>query len=379
MRIGFISTFPPIECGIATYTQYLTDALKEKNTDVYIVSHYGSKGDKVFPSFDYEDGDLAEKAFSTMVRFTPDVVHIQHEFGLFGKNYGVNVIPLITNFRLVGIPVITTLHTLYKDFPEQHKIILENICFNSAKIIVHEDYQKEVLLRNFAFLSDEKVIIIPHGARIVKPIKNAKKKLNLPDDKKIVLLIGYFRPSKNFELIVDIFPRIVEKSPDTYLVIAGKIRGREHLEYRQFLFDKIHNSPVKENIVLVRGQLPQETFDTILSAADVVVLPYKINSQSGILAHTLAFGKPFVASDTPSMELTVKRTAAGLIARDNDSYVDHIVRILNDNKFAKKLSQNALQYVQNHISWSIIAQKHLEVYNSVFSLPEIESRIIVVD
>lgn len=85
MRIGFISTYPPIECGIATYTQYLTDALRKQKMDIYVVSHCGGKGRGVFPAFDYEDGDLAEKAFSMMTRLTPDIVHIQHEFGLTGS------------------------------------------------------------------------------------------------------------------------------------------------------------------------------------------------------------------------------------------------------------------------------------------------------
>ena len=61
MRIGIISTYPPIECGIATYTQYFTDALRRNGMHVYVVSHHGGSGKNVFTAFDYEDGDLAEK------------------------------------------------------------------------------------------------------------------------------------------------------------------------------------------------------------------------------------------------------------------------------------------------------------------------------
>jgi glycosyltransferase involved in cell wall biosynthesis len=200
---------------------------------VYIISHYGGKGEKVFPSFDYEDGDLSEKAFNAMVRFTPDVVHIQHEFGLFGKNFGVNVIPLIINFNLVGIPVVTTLHTVYREIPESHKIILRNICLNSDKIIVHETYQKGILKNHFDFINDDKIHVIPHGARELDPIPHARKKLGLPSGKPILLMIGYFRPSKNFERIIDILPEIINHVPDALLVIAGKIRGKEHLDYRR--------------------------------------------------------------------------------------------------------------------------------------------------
>ncbi|RLB74763.1 MAG: glycosyl transferase, partial [Deltaproteobacteria bacterium] len=145
MRIGFVSTYPPIECGIATYTQYLTDALRAKQTDIYVVSHIGGTGQQVFPAFDYEDGDLGEKAFSTMVRFTPDIVHIQHEFGLYGKHLGVSVVPLILEFKMLGIPVVSTLHTVYTDMDAAHRTILEAVITNSDRVIVHEPYQLDTL------------------------------------------------------------------------------------------------------------------------------------------------------------------------------------------------------------------------------------------
>lgn len=138
MRIGFISTYPPIECGIASYTQYLRDALNALEMDIYVVSHRGGRGKNVFIGFDYEDGDLAEKAFSMMTRLTPDIVHIQHEFGLFGKHFGVNVIPLILLFRLEGIPVAVTLHTVYDEMSLQQRIILKSIIENSDAVIIHE-------------------------------------------------------------------------------------------------------------------------------------------------------------------------------------------------------------------------------------------------
>lgn len=49
MRIGFISTYPPIECGIATYSKFLTDALRDLRQDVYVVSHFGGVARRYFP------------------------------------------------------------------------------------------------------------------------------------------------------------------------------------------------------------------------------------------------------------------------------------------------------------------------------------------
>lgn len=379
MRVGFITSFPPIECGIATYSQYLTTALKEKGTDVYVVCHKGGSGEKVFPAFDYEDGDIAEKAFQMMTRFTPDVVHIQHEFGLFGRHFGVSVLPLITQFRLVRIPVITTLHTVYQEIPREHRIIMESIAANSDRVIVHEAYQKEALANVLRKEETDKILVIPHGARDVTPIPNAKRILGLPEDKKVILIIGYFRPSKNFELIVDIFPEITRRYPDVILVVAGKIRGTEHRGYRNMLFSKIAQSPNKDQIFILRGQLPQGTFDTILSASDVVVLPYKITSQSGILAHCLAFGKPVVTSDTEVMKDIIGGHNAGIICETKEDYIEGICKILSDPELAKRISENARAYVRNEISWSHIADRHIELYRSIMDIPKIDSHIILVE
>jgi len=379
MRVGFISTYPPTECGIATYTQYLTDALRKKRTDVYIVSHIGGAGPQVFPAFDYEDPDLAEKAFSTMIRFTPDIVHVQHEFGLYGKDYGVNVVPLLLKFRLVGIPVVTTIHTVYSRPNENHRIILQSVLLNSNLAIVHEEYQYQTLLKTIPFDIREKIRVVPHGAREVDPVPHAKEILGLPEGKKVILLIGYFRPSKNFELVVEIFPQILSRYPDAVLVVAGKIRGKEHIEYRNMLFQKIENSPVRDHIYLIRGQLPQQVFDTILSSADVVVLPYKLSSQSGILAHCLAFARPVVTSDSQAMRQVISRSGAGLIAASPEEFVAKIVQILQDPATAERLSASARNYVQNKIGWSIVADRHLQIYSEIIEAPTLESRIIYVD
>ncbi len=379
MRIGIISSFPPIECGIATYCQYLTTALKEKGADIYVVCHKGGSGKKVFPAFDYEDGDIAEKAFRMMTRFTPDVVHIQHEFGLFGRHFGVSVVPLIVQFRLVRIPVVTTLHTVYQDIPREHRIIIESIMANSDRVIVHETYQKAALEKILEGKDPGKIVVIPHGAREVTPVENAKRLLGLPSDKKVILIIGYFRPSKNFELVIDIFPEICRRYPDVILVVAGKIRGTEHRGYRNMLFNKIARSPNKDQIFILRGQLPQETFDTILSAADVVALPYKITSQSGILAHCLAFGKPVVTSDTEVMKDIIGGHDAGIICETNEDYIEGICRILSNPALEKRLSENARAYVRDEISWSRIAVRHMALYKSIMDIPKIDSHIILVE
>ncbi|GAB6062043.1 glycosyltransferase [Deferrisoma palaeochoriense] len=379
MRVGFVSTYPPIECGIATYTQYLTEALREAQVDTYIVGHLGGAGPRVFPVFDYEDENLAERAFSAMMRLTPDVVHVQHEFGLFGRHYGVNAVPLLIKFRLIGVPVVVTLHTVYARIEPAHRILLENLLTNADAAIVHEPYQREALHQAFGGRFDAKLHVIPHGARIVDPDPQARRRLGLPEGRPILLMIGYFRPSKRFERIVDLFPRVVERVPEALLVVAGKIRGKEFIEYREMLFERIRTSPVRDRIVLIRGQLAQDTFDRILSAADVVALPYEINAQSGILAHCLAFGRPVVASATESMRRALGDSGAGVTCSTDDEFVEAIAGFLRDPARRRECGEAARRYVRERIGWPKVAQEHLALYRRLTGYEAIEPNVLVVD
>jgi glycosyltransferase involved in cell wall biosynthesis len=209
--------------------------------------------------------------------------------------------------------------------------------------------------------------VVPHGAREVTPVENAKARLGIPGDTKVALMIGYFRPSKGFEKIIRLWPGIVGKHivNDISLIVAGKIRGIEHSDYRNMLFNEINSSPASDTIKVIRGQISQDSFDTILSASDIVALPYSISSQSGIVAHCLAFGRPIVTSNTPVMTSLIKKTHAGLVCDTDQDYIDNIDKLLGDDGLRKECSENALRYVRDNISWSKIAQRHIEIYKAI--------------
>jgi len=82
-----------------------------------------------------------------MAAFQPDVVHIQHEYGLYGPDHGVAIIPLLYRLKLASIPIIVTLHTVYDSFSQHQKLITEAICRIADAIIVHEEYQRKSIGR----------------------------------------------------------------------------------------------------------------------------------------------------------------------------------------------------------------------------------------
>ncbi len=366
MRIAFVSTYPPIECGIGTYTCYLNEALKKLHNETFVVSQIGAQGKNVFPIFSRDSISLGADIFNVCDKITPDVIHIQHEYGLYGSQRGVQIAEFILRCKLGGEPVVTTLHTVHVELEDFEKVILRTIVSESSAVIVHEDYQKKTLVKCFG--QEEKIHVIPHGVREVDSIPQAKAKLGI-EGKKVILLCGYFRPTKGFHKVVEWFPELCEMLEDVILVIAGKSRGLEYREYQREFFETINNSPVNDRILVLRGQFPQHTFDTIVSASDVVVLPYDIGGQSGIMSQCFAFGKPVVTSNLPAFKRILEHCEGGFACETKQDYLKNIAAILTDEKLSHTLKTHIKDYVAQRVSWSKVAQLHIDVYHSMVRVP----------
>lgn len=371
MRIGIVSTYPPIECGIATYAKYLTDALKQKGNEIYVFSQYGAKGDYVFGTYSSQGRDIATNLFLMASKMTPDVLHIQHEFGLYGQPKGIQIIELILRCRVAGLPVVTTFHTVSSKLTKEEEIVLKVIVQESEAIIVHGQDHKVVLSDYFG--NAEKVHVIPHGVREVELVPMAQEKLGV-SGKKVVLLCGYMSKTKRFDRVVEVFPEVASAVDEAVLLVACKSRGVDKPQYEKDLYKMMDKSPVSDKIDIIYGQFPQPVFDTIISAADVVVLPYELGAQSGIMAQCFAFRKPTVVSDLKAFEDCMLTSGGGLTAKSDTELASHIIRILKDDEFRHSLEENIAQFVKTTASWSIVADQHKVVYEECMRRPTARAR-----
>jgi len=360
MRICYISTYPPTECGIATYTKYLSDEV-EKNKEVIILSQITGKGKNVFPVYYPDDKDIAYKLFSLISKLTPDIVHIQHEFGLFGCERGVQIIDFLVRCKIANVPVVTTLHTVYKTPAHIERIITEKILELSTEIIVHENHQKEYIIEEYKVKTN--IHVLHHGVRKVKFIENAKKKLNL-ENKKVILLAGYFRTTKHFEKLIELFPEILKKNKDAVILLACRLRVLEQNELFDQLLKIFKFSEESSNIKILKGQFPQHTLDTIMSAADVVVMPYSDGAQSGMLAQFSAFKIPCVTSDLLSFKLWNQSSKGGLNSFTDKDYINNILKIINNDDLAENMRKN-IANSNNDRYWNVISKKHISIYENI--------------
>jgi|GEM_PF-350032 len=363
MRIGYLSSYPPLECGIATYTNYLRTAMSPQVADTFVVAPIGAEGADVIPVYQNGSGAFAPDVYNVLMQRTPDLVHIQHEYGLFGPSRGMEIIDLVFRLRLIRVPVVITLHTVYESLSEEEEFMLGHLLKECSAVIVHEEFQRHTLARHLGPEIAAKLHVIDHGVREVEPIPNAKTQLDL-EGKKVVMMLGYFRPTKGFHKITEFLPQVCSADEDVVFVLAGKTRNIEYGAYRHELLDQLRTSRYADRIVMLQGQFAQHTFDTTLSAADVVVLPYDVGAQSGVLAHCLAFGRPIVTSRLRAFQNVTARSGAG-VSCDEDQYGEQILRILQQPEVAERFTINAERYVRYRAGWSIVAERHEAVYQDV--------------
>ncbi len=374
MRIAMISTYPPIECGIATYSENLCQAFHKEEDEIVVISQHGAHGPDVFPVYNAADDNIAAEIFNMLSKLTPDIVHIQHEFGLYGEQHGIQVNELILRLRMADLPVAVTLHTVRNPMPREDQIVLKNIVQDSSVVIVHERLQKDILEEVFG--NPGNIRVIPHGVRDIKPVPGARRLLGV-ERYKTALLAGYYRPTKRFERVVDLWPEVVKRCPDALLVLAGKMRNISYSDYYRTLMRKVEESPVRDSILVLRGQFPQHTFDTIISGADCMLLPYEAGAQSGILSNAAAFGVPVVTSDLDSFEQWTRESGGGLAAHSDEEYIDYICQVLDDHSLQKKLKRNMKEYIRPML-WEAVSLKHHEVYEEIARNPNVSSRYFYV-
>ena len=247
--ILFMSTYPPRECGIATFTKDLTDAIDKRfspviKTKILAVNKNGSNiynypKKVIFQISDNEVEDYIEIAKKINRSRNIKLVVIQHEFGIFGGEYGDNILAFL---EILEKPVIVTLHSLVPNPNERLRKVLRAISEKVSGIVVMTRKGVEILRNDYGISSLVK--IIPHGIPNVTFENQIKEKKNLGfESRKIISSFGLMSKGKGYEYVIDALPELVKKHPDLLYLIVGEthpvIRKNEGEAYRNSLEEKI--------------------------------------------------------------------------------------------------------------------------------------------
>jgi len=319
MRFGFVSTFPPTQCGLATFTAALRGALLHSSTDegwvVRLVDAPGPRpGDEVVAQLIAGDSASLHHAAAQLNRC--DVAIVQHEYGVYGGADGSEILHLLDQ---VLVPCIVVLHTVLADPTPHQRQVLESVIAKAGAVVTMTMTARERLAAGYA-VDMARVCVIAHGAPAVE---TTMAEPTFRTGQFTILTWGLLGPGKGIEWGIEAMAMLRDLQPMPRYMVAGqthpKVLLREGDAYRDRLREQVRKGELGSWITFEGHYRNTSALASLIRSADVVLLPYDSAEQvtSGVLIEAVAAGKPVVATRFPhAVELLAG--GAGLLVPHRD-------------------------------------------------------------
>jgi glycosyltransferase involved in cell wall biosynthesis len=384
LRIYFVSSYVPRRCGIATFTHDLASAIAEEREEklgadrsVRVVAITNRpEGYPYGPEVQFEIREQYKSDYrdaADYLNVSPaEVVCIQHEFGIFGGEFGSHLLALLGNLKK---PAVTTLHTVLRQpFDAQQKKTLQEICALSTLVVVMARKAVEIL-REVYGVPEEKIVLIPHGAPDVPFLDPSyyKDQFQL-EGRRVILTFGLLSPNKGIEHAIRALPRVVEEYPDVSYVVLGathpEVKKQFGEEYRLSLVRQVEKLGLEEHVIFRNQFVSLEELLRFLIASDIYVTPYLSREQivSGTLTYALAAGKAIISTPYYYAEEVLAGDRGILVPfADADALAEAMIGLLRDEARRNRLRKAAYQYGRQMI-WREVARQYLVVLGQAVEL-----------
>jgi len=369
--VAYLSSYPPRECGIASFTKDLLDAIDElgehRSSKVIAINEEGAIYDydkKVKFTIERNHIDDYIQAANYVNNSSIDIVNIQHEFGLFGGDYGDYI-----NYFMESIkkPLIVTLHTVQKDFdPKALEVLKRLIDKSEATVVIARNAIK--ILRKQG-ISSKKYVVIPHGCPFIPFVSTEDAKIPLGLKGRFVISsFGLISSSKGIEYAIKALPSAIKKNPRLLYLIIGEthpeVRKNEGEKYRKKLMQLVYDLDLEEFVRFHNRFLSKRELIKYLQATDVYVTPYISPNQisSGTLIYALGAGKAVIS--TPylhAQEVLAKGRGLFCKFRDSASITDCLNK-LSDETLRKNLEVKAYKYSRRFL-WPNVAEEYVKLFS----------------
>jgi glycosyltransferase involved in cell wall biosynthesis len=296
-----------------------------------------------------------------------DVVSVQHEFGIFGGEWGEYVLGLCRN---IEAPLVTTFHTVLRNPPEKARRVVSEICQMSSAVVVTIESAARILEKHFGVEAD-KIVVIHHGAALPDRVRKGYAKRLLGLRKRTVLAtFGLMSAGKGVEFAIKSLPYLVKERPDLLYLVIGEthpeVRKREGEAYRDSLISLAKRLGVDRNVRFVNRYLREDELSLYIQAVDIYLAPYlgKDQVSSGTLTLALGYGKAVVSTPTIFAK-EILRENRGLFCKfaNGRSIAECVERILDDSRLRKELETKALKYGQE-VGWARVADQYGDLFRS---------------
>lgn len=359
---ALLSTYPPTQCGLATFTAALLTHMRQQGDHVAVVRVLdepapSSAGEIVH---DLVAGSAASASAAAEVLNGFDVVIVQHEYGIYGGPDGQDVVSLL---EALHVPSIVVLHTVLAQPTPRQRMILDAVIAAASVVVTMTRTARSRLLDIYGTAA-EKVVVIPHGAA-----DNRATAPSIGSGRPMVLTWGLLGPGKGIEHAIDSLALLRERGLHVDYQVAGqthpRVLGRDGEAYRRALVARARARNVEDRVHFDGRFLPTAALGHLISAADVVLLPYDSLEQvtSGVLIEAVTAGKPVVSTCFPH---AVELLGAGLLVdrQDPAGIAKALQRTLTEPGLSASMSRYSADLAP-HMLWPAVAHSYRELASLV--------------
>lgn len=371
-KVAFLGNYLPRKCGLATFTSDVRNAVARRFPEIQCpaVAMNDRPEGYDYPSevrFEIPEADLSayRRAADFLNLANPDVLCVQHEFGIYGGKAGAHLLALL---RAVRMPVVTTLHTILRDPSLEQRKVFEEVLQLSTRLVVMS-HKGAGFLQDIYGVDAAKIDIIPHGIPDVPFVDpNFFKDQFGVEGKQVLLTFGLLSPNKGIENVLLALPEIVKEFPDVVYIVLGATHPnlvRDQGEsYRIGLERLAKEKGVDDHVIFFNRFVDLEELTEFISASDIYVTPYlnEQQSTSGTLAYSFGAGNAVVS--TPywhAAELLADGRGILVPFSDPGAIANAVKELLGNESLRHSMRKNAY-LLGRTMTWEHVAERYGESF-----------------
>jgi len=362
-RIGLVTTYPPTRCGVGKFSDSLVRKLRavapQIEIDIIRLIDERPAIKPASPAVLEIIPDLPIGIRSAARRLNRcDVVILQHEFGIYGADDGAAILDLVDK---VERPSIAVLHTVLADPSDRQRRIIESLADRCVLVTLSESARK-ALVANYR-VDSRSIEMIPHAAGWEPLPMN-------PTPRRRLITWGLLGPGKGIERVIQALPMLRHLTPKPLYRIVGRthpaVAKASGHAYQHELERLVRDLGVEEMVEFLDTYLGDEELKRLVSASDVVVIPYDNSNQisSGVLTEAVAAGRPAVATRFPHAEELLGAGAGLTVPHDDQALAGAIESLLEDIDLYESCARAAAEHGRR-LSWESSALTYARLARSL--------------
>ncbi len=375
-EILFITSFPPRECGIATYSQDLLNALNNQFEHSFTCSVCALESATEQHSYTQEpkfilNTDLRNSFVKTAFQINKDeqikLVVMQHEFGFFAKHEQ----EFTALFSNITKPVVFVFHTVLPWPDEQLKLKVQRMAAIASAVLVMTEHAATILTNEYD-VPEFKITVIPHGTHLVPPLNRDEIKLKYQlSDKTVLSTFGLLSSSKSIETTLDALPEVIKVHPDVLFLVLGKthptIVKNEGEIYRESLEKKVKDLKLEHHVRFVNEYLQLPSLLEYLQLSDIYLFTSKDPNQavSGTFSYAVSCGCPVISTPIPHAREVLSNNNGIIVDFKNAGQLSAaILTLLNNDQLRAELSINSFHKMAS-TAWQNSAIAHALLFEKL--------------